>query len=67
MSKRETQTNGPKNKKIEDDAKRFSSREDVDKLYVSRKERWRGLANIEDCEYASMQGLEDYIKMNEEI
>ena len=35
---------------------------DVDRLYVSRKERGRGLASIEDSVYASIQRLEDYIE-----
>ena len=37
-------------------------REDVDRLYVSRKEGGRGLANIEDSVDASIQRLEDYIQ-----
>ena len=36
-------------------------RDDIDRLYVSRKERGSGLVNIEDCMDASIQGLEDYI------
>ena len=40
------------------------SRDDVDRLYVSRKERGRGLANIEDSVDASIQ-LEDYIEKYE--
>ena len=36
-------------------------RDDVDRLYVSRKEGGRGLANIEDSIDASIQ-LEDYIQ-----
>ena len=35
--------------------------DDVDRLYVSRKEGGRGLANIEDSVDASMQWLESYI------
>ena len=37
-------------------------RDDVDRLYVSRKEGGRGLASIEDCVDASIQWLEDYIE-----
>ena len=37
-------------------------RDDVDKLYVSRKERGRGHASIEDSVDASIQRLEDYIE-----
>ena len=38
------------------------SRDDVDRLYVSRKEWGRGLASIEDIVDASIQRLEDYIQ-----
>ena len=37
-------------------------RDDVDWLYVSRKEVGRSLASIEDSVEASIQPLEDYIK-----
>ena len=37
-------------------------RDDVDRLYVSRKEGGRGLASIEDRVDASTQRLEDYIE-----
>ena len=40
-------------------------RDDVDKLYVPRKERGRGLARIEDNVDASIQRLEDYIEKHE--
>ena len=40
-------------------------REDVDRLYVSRKEGGRGLASIEDSVNASIQRLEDYIEKHE--
>ena len=40
-------------------------RDDVDRLYVSRKEGGRGLASIEDTVDASLQGLEDYIEKHE--
>ena len=36
--------------------------DDVDRLYVSRKEWGRGLASIEDSVDASIQWLEDYIE-----
>ena len=39
---------------------------DIDRLYVSRKEKGRGLANIESSVDASIQGLEDYIKKRNE-
>ncbi len=40
-------------------------RDDVDRLYVSRKERGRGLSSIEDSVDASIQRLEDYIEKHE--
>ena len=42
--------------------KALHSRDDVDRLYVSRKEWERGLASIEDSVHASIQRLEDYIE-----
>ena len=46
--------------------KALHSRDDVDRLYVSRKEGARGLASIEDSVNASIQQLEDYIEKHEE-
>ena len=40
-------------------------RDGVDRLYVSRKEGGRGLANIEDSVDASIQRLKDYIQKHE--
>ena len=40
-------------------------RDDVDRLYVSRKEGGRGIASIEDSIDTSIQRLEDYIEKNE--
>ena len=37
-------------------------RDDVDRLYVSRKEGGRGLTSIENSVDASIQRLEDYIE-----
>ena len=45
--------------------KALHSRDDVDRLYVPRKERGRGFASIEDSVDASIQQLEDYIEKNE--
>ena len=45
--------------------KALHPRDDVDRLYVSRKEGGRGLANIEDTVDASIQRLEDYIGKHE--
>ena len=45
--------------------KALHPRDDVDRLYVSRKEEGRGLASIEDTVDASIQRLEDYIEKHE--
>ena len=42
--------------------KALHPRDDVDELYVSRKEGRRGLASIEDSVGASIQQLKDYIQ-----
>ena len=38
------------------------ARDDVDRVFVSRKEGGRGLASIEDSVDASIQWLEDFIQ-----
>ena len=45
--------------------KALHPRDDVDRLYVSRKERGKGLASIDDNVDASIQRLEDYIEKYE--
>ena len=45
--------------------KALHPRDDVDRLYVSRKEGGRGLASIEDSVDALIQRLEDYIQKYE--
>ena len=45
--------------------KALHPRDDVDRLYVSRKEGGRELASIEDSVDASIQRLEDYIEKQE--
>ena len=45
--------------------KALHPRDDVDRLYVSRKEGGRGLASIEDTVDASIQRLEDCIEKHE--
>ena len=45
--------------------KALHPRDDVDILYVPRKERERGLASIEDCVDTSIQRLEGYIEKHE--
>ena len=42
--------------------KALHPRNDIDRLYVSRKKEGRGLANIEDSVDTSIRRLEDYIK-----
>ena len=46
--------------------KALHPRDDVDRLYVSRKEGGRGLASIEDSVDASIQRLEDYVEKHEQ-
>ena len=45
--------------------KALHPRDDIDRLYVSRKEGGRGVASIEDSVDASIQPLEDYIEKHE--
>ena len=45
--------------------KALHPRDDVDRLYVTRKEGGRGLVSIEDSVDASIQRLEDYIEKHE--
>ena len=45
--------------------KALHPRDDVDRLYVSRKEGGRGLASIEDSVDASIQRLEDCIQKHD--
>ena len=47
--------------------KALHSRDDVDRFYVSRKEKGRGIANIEDWVDVSLQGFKDYIKKSKKI
>ena len=58
IDKEGTQTNGLKDRKIDN----YHRRDDIDRLYVSRKEGGRGLSSIEHYVDASIKGLEDYIK-----
>ena len=41
------------------------ARDDVDRLYASRKEGGRGLASIEDNVVTSIQRLKDYLEKHE--
>ena len=65
MDKRGNQTNEPKNKKIYEYVLGIIF-EGWYRLYVSRKKGGRGLSIHEDCVDASIQGLDDYIKKNQE-
>ena len=46
--------------------KPLNPRDDLDRLHVSRKERGRGLASIEDNIDISVRRVKDYIKKNKE-
>ena len=43
----------------------INPRDDVDRLYVSRKEGGRELASIKDCVEAAIKLLEDYVEKHE--
>ena len=45
--------------------KALHPRDNVDRLYVSRKERGRGLTSTEDIVDKSLQRLKDYIEKHE--
>ena len=45
--------------------KALHPRDDIDRLYVSRKEGGRGITSIEDSVNASIQQLKDYIEKHE--
>ena len=45
--------------------KALHPRDDIDRLYISRKEGGRGLASIEDTVDASIQRLKNYIEKHE--
>ena len=45
--------------------KALHPRDDIDRLYVSRKKGGRGLASIKDTVDASIRQLEDYIEKHE--
>ena len=54
-----------KTRKIMTIQKALHPRDNVCRLYVSRKGGGRGLASIEDCVDASIQRLEDYVEKHE--
>ena len=53
---------GQRTRKLMTMNKALHPRDDVDRLYVSRKEGGRGLASIEDSVDAPIQRFKDYIK-----
>ena len=55
----------PRTRKLMTMHKALHPRDDVDRLYVSRKDAGRGFANIEDSVDASIQRLEDCIQKHE--
>ena len=57
-----TQTNGLKDKEIDDYAQGLHPRNDIHWLYVSRKEGGRVHTSIVDCVDAKIQGLEQFAK-----
>ena len=52
-------------KESNNDNKALHPKDDVDRLYVSRKEGERGLASFEDSVDASIPRIEDYIEKHE--
>ena len=62
MEKRGMQTNRPKNKKV--NVYVLHPRDNIDRLYVSRKERGRRHASIKDYVDAQSNGLKNYIEKN---
>ena len=56
---------GQRTRKLMTMHKALHPRDDVDRLYVSRKEGGRGLASIEDSVDASIQWLKEYIEKHE--
>ena len=44
----------------------LQQRDNIKRLYLSRQERGRGHASVEDWEGATIEGLREYTKMNKE-
>ena len=66
VDERRTSTNGPKNKKTIDKAEEaLHPKDDIDRLYVSRKEDGRVLTSIADSVDIAIRRLEDYMKKDE--
>ena len=65
LTRRELKQMDQRTRKLMTMHKVLHPRDDVDRIYVSRKERGRGLVSIEDTVDASIQRLEDYIEKHE--
>ena len=61
-----TSTNEPEKKKTIKMLKTLHTRDDMDRMYVSREEGGRGLTSINDSVYTSIKGLYDDIKKSKE-
>ena len=46
--------------------KAYHLRDDIDRLYVTRKEGGRGLESIDDCVDGTVQGLKEFINSRKE-
>ena len=64
IDKVKAHTDRPLNKETDEHAQGLISRDDIDRLFVPRKEGGNGLANIEDCVDATIQNLEVYAKID---
>ena len=65
MDKKKKKTTKKKTMKLMIMHRALHPRDDVDRLYVSRKEGGRGLASTEDSVDVSIQRLEDYIEKHD--
>ena len=61
-TRKELKQMGQRTRKLMTMNRALHPRNDVDRLYASRKEGGRGLANIEDSVDESIQRLENYIQ-----
>ena len=62
IDKRRNSTNGPENKKTQDDAKDLTSQRLYRQTICVKKRRGRGFTNIENSINTSIRHLKDYIK-----
>ena len=66
VDQKRTLKNAPENKNVLTMHKALHPRDDIDRLYVLRKEGGRWLTSIEDSVDTSIQRFEDYKKSAEE-